>query len=112
MLSFQRLDVYQRSIQFLALCAEVGHSAPRGHAQLLDQLKRAATSVTLNIAEAAGRTSRDDACRIYAIARGSAMECAATIDTLLVLSAMDPAHHDRGIQLLHAIVSMLTVLCR
>ena len=112
MLSFQRLDVYQRTIQFLALCAGIARSAPRGNAAMVDQLKRAATSIALNIAEASGRNSRDDAARIYAIARGSAMECAATIDTLLVLSAIEPASHHRGIQLLEAIVAMLTVLCR
>jgi four helix bundle protein len=112
MLSFQRLEVYQRSIQFLTLCAEVARDAPRGHAQLFDQLKRAATSVTLNIAEAAGRTSREDAARIYAIARGSAMECAATIDALQILGALGATEHARGIELLRATVAMLTVLCR
>src|SRR2546425_848988 len=77
MLSFQRLDVYRCAIDFLALAAEVADDVPRGNAGLLDQLRRAASSIPLNIAEAAGRTGKADAARAYAIARGSAMECAA-----------------------------------
>src|SRR5713101_751359 len=80
MLSFQRLDIYQRAIEFLALTADISTDVPRGNAALLDQLRRAALSIPLNIAEAAGRTGKADAARVYAIARGSAMECAVFID--------------------------------
>ena len=83
MLSFQKLDVYQRAIDFLALTADIAADVPRGNAALLDQLRRAATSIPLNIAEVAGRTGEADAARTYAIARGSAMECAAALDALL-----------------------------
>jgi four helix bundle protein len=57
MLSFQRLDVYQRAIQFLALVYEIVDSLPRGHADRADQLTRSAESVIRNIAEGAGRWS-------------------------------------------------------
>ena len=112
MLSFQRLDVYQRAIDLLALTAEVAAEVPRGHAALLDQLRRAATSIPLNIAEAAGRTGEADAARTYAIARGSAMESAAVLDTLLVLKVVDAKTHERALELLARIVAMLTKLCR
>jgi four helix bundle protein len=112
MLSFQRLDVYQAAIQFLALAAEASGSVPRGNASLLDQLRRAASSIALNIAEAAGRNGADDAAQRYAIARGSAMECAAVLDTLLVLKFVQPPVHQRGCELLERIVAMLTKLCR
>ena len=56
MLSFQKLDVYRRAIEFLELAAAAAEEAPRGNAALLDQLRRAASSISLNIAEAAGRT--------------------------------------------------------
>jgi hypothetical protein len=62
-LSFQRLDVYRCASEFLVLAAEISAAAVRGNAPLLDQLRRAATSVTLNIAEAAGRTGRADGAR-------------------------------------------------
>jgi len=50
MLSFQKLDVYRCSIEFVTLAMEIGGSIPRGHAELRDQLRRAALSVPLNIA--------------------------------------------------------------
>ena|SRR5713226_3138943 len=112
MLSFQKLDVYRCAIEFLALTAEVSAEVPRGNAALLDQLRRAASSIPLNIAEAAGRTGRADSARTYAIARGSAMECAAVLDALLVLEVVEVKTHQRGGDLLERIVAMLTRLCR
>ena len=112
MLSFQKLDVYRCAIEFLALTSALSAEVPRGNAALLDQLRRAATSIPLNIAEAAGRTGIADAARTYAIARGSAMECAAALDALLVLKSIDARTHQPGCELLERIVAMLTKLCR
>ena len=89
MLSFQKLDVYQCAIRFFALTVVGANGVPRGNGALLDQLRRAASSIPLNIAEAAGRTGEADAARAYVIARGSAMECAAILDTLSVLKVAD-----------------------
>ena len=108
MLSFQRLDVYQRSIQFLALVLELAEQIPRGHADRIDQLIRAAESVPRNIAEGAGRWSRADMSKHYKIARGEAMECAASLDVFKVRNLIEPRHYDRGIELLEAVVAMLT----
>ena len=47
MLSFQKLDVYRCAIAFLALSIEMPANLPRGHAALVDQLRRAARSVLL-----------------------------------------------------------------
>ena len=110
MLSFQKLDVYRCAIEFLGLTA--AEEVPRGNAALLDQLRRAATSISLNIAEAAGRTGQADAALTYAIARGSAMECAAVLDALFVLKVVNAATKQRGDELLERIVGMLTRLCR
>jgi hypothetical protein len=38
MLHFQKLDVYQRSIEFLALAHRIRERLPKGHAALADQL--------------------------------------------------------------------------
>ena len=38
MLSFQRLDVYQRAIEFLALVGDIVGDLPKGHAERADQL--------------------------------------------------------------------------
>ena len=112
MLNFQKLDVYQRSIEFLSLTAQVGENPSKGNASLVDQLRRAASSIPLNIAEAAGRTGRADMARAYAIARGSAMECAAALDALALLKVVDIQTKERGDRLLQAVVEMLTKMCR
>jgi len=108
MLSFQRLDVYQRAIEFLALVCDVVTDLPRGHADRADQLTRAAESVVRHIAEGAGRWSDADSANRYKIARGEAMECAASLEVLRLRKLITEARYQRGIQLLEAVVAMLT----
>ena len=109
MLSFQRLEVYQRSIELLALALEVIAELPtKGHADIADQLRRAAQSQPLNIAEGAGRTSRPDIAKHYTIARGSAMECAAILDVMTIQQTIKPPRYERGVDLLTSVVAMLT----
>ncbi len=108
MLSFQRLDVYQRAIEFLALASEIVEELPRGHAQRADQLIRAAESVVRNIAEGAGRWSDADSAKHYKIARGEAMECAASLDILKLRKLIASARYEEGLRLLEAVVAMLT----
>ena len=131
MLSFQRLDVYQRAIEltlaslartcgsrfawsacgageFLTLAIELVEALPRGHADRGDQLIRAAESVVRNIAEAAGRWSAGDASKHYRIARGEAMESAASLDVFKLRKLVAPETYARGIALLEGVVAMLT----
>src|SRR4051795_12355017 len=96
MLSFQRLDVYQRAIEFLALVGDVVAELPKGHAERSDQLVRAAESVVRNIAEGAGRWSDADSAKHYKIARGKAMECAASLDVLRLRKLVAPPQYDHG----------------
>jgi four helix bundle protein len=108
MLSFQRLDVYQRAIEFLALVYDVVHDLPRGNADRADPLIRAAESVVRNIAEGAGRWSEADTANRYKIARGEAMECAASLDVLRLRKLITDTRYNRGLQLLEGVVAMLT----
>ena len=110
-LSHEKLEVYQKSIQFLTLSAKAIAAMPRGHSELSDQLKRAALSVPLNIAEASGRTGSLDNAKHFAIARGSALECGAILDALHALQILDPKIFADGKRLLVAEVSMLSKLC-
>ena len=109
MFGFQRLDVYRCSVQFLALAVAQAERARHGFATLSDQLRRAALSVPLNIAEGSGKTDRDGA-RFYTIARGSALECAAILDVLEALGVVDSEDLRPCRALLERIVSMLTKL--
>jgi four helix bundle protein len=110
MLHFQKLDVYQRSIEFLALAHRIRERLPKGHADLADQFRRAVQSVPQNIAEGCGRTTRADKAKHYTIARGSAMESASHLDVMRVDELVDPELYARGIELLERIVAMLTKL--
>src|SRR5262245_61569094 len=83
--AFEKLDIYQRAIEFLVLVARITSELPGGNAPLSDQLRRAALSVPVNVAEGVGRSSAADRRRHYGIARGSAMECAAILDVFRIL---------------------------
>lgn len=108
MLSFQRLDVYQRAIEFLALVYDIVDSLPRGNADRADQLTRSAESVVRNIAEGAGRWSEADSANRYKIARGEAMESAASLDVMRLRKLITDGRYERGSQLLEGVVAMLT----
>jgi four helix bundle protein len=111
MLSFQKLDVYLRAIQFLVAALEVISKLPKGHGELASQLRRAAQSTVANIAEGAGRRTRADSGHHYFIARGSAMECAAHLDVMKAMALVDAEQYRRGIELLEGVVAMLTKMC-
>ena len=108
MLSYERLDVYQRTIELLSILLPVIDGFPRGHGAVRDQLKRASLSIALNIAEGVGRPTSDDARRFYAMARGSAMETGAVLDVCRLVNLFDVEVHRRGKDLLERIVAMLT----
>jgi four helix bundle protein len=112
LLDFERLDVYRCAIEFLGLAVRITAHMPRGHSDLRDQLRRASTSIPLNIAEASGKTGGADRARFHAIARGSALECAAILDVLHLLHAVSARDADQGRLLLSRVVAMLTRMCR
>ena len=111
-LTYENLDVYQCSIQFLAVGAKVVDGLPKGNSTLSDQLKRASLSIVLNIAEACGKTSPKDNSRFFLIARGSAMECGAALDACRVLDLTEDELLVQGKKLIVRIVSMLTKMSR
>jgi four helix bundle protein len=79
----EKLDVYKEAIAF---CCWVGQflTAISAKAAAKDQLDRALTSIPLNIAEGNGKFSGKDRARFFETARGSALECAARLNVLLV----------------------------
>lgn len=112
MLDYERLDAYQCALQFATRAFQMLGKLPRGHAELADQLRRATTSIPLNIAEGTGKPTYRERARYYAIARGSAMECSAVIDVLRLQALIDEAAAEAAKGLLVRLVSMLTKMCR
>ena len=106
-LNHENLDAYQAAIDFLALVVRLLEQFPRGHGAVADQLRRAALSIPLNIAEGYGKRGSDDRARFYDIARGSAHECGAILDAASVLRIVDERTCGEGKTLLYRIVSML-----
>ena len=104
-----RLDVYRVA---LAHRRRVALHARGISAALRSQLVRASDSVVLNTAEACGRAHRRDRCQFFAIARGSAFECSAAWDILLVQGAIEEADYRVVQKLLVRVVQMLTKLAR
>ncbi len=72
---FEKLDVYQKSLNLAAAINTLIYSFPNGNRHIVDQLGRAALSVSCNIAEGNGRFHKRDRINFFCIARGSAFEC-------------------------------------
>ncbi|MFT3696206.1 MAG: four helix bundle protein [Kofleriaceae bacterium] len=106
--NFQELRVYKNAIKLLALVDELVEQIPRGHAQRCDQLERAAESVIRNIAEGSGRWSPADSAKHYKIARGEVMECAGSLDVLLVRRLIDAQRHGELTLLVDIIIKQLS----
>jgi len=73
---FEKLEVYQRAVNFAERITVLTKSFPaQGHYHLVDQLRRASLSISLNIAEGNGRWHVKDRKNFWWIARGSVFEC-------------------------------------
>jgi four helix bundle protein len=103
-----RLDVYRLSIEYVANAFDSPRSLEGLHRHARDQWLRAAQSIPLNIAEGNGKLSWKDRARFLDIARGSALECAAIQDVLIVSGGMiRETDHELKSKLVR-IVAMLT----
>ena len=107
----EKLAVYQIAIKFAAWADELLASLPKGIA-VHNQLDRASTSITLNIAEGNGKHTPADRCRFFDNARGSALECAACLDVLVAKKRIESNAAEEGKEMLNDIVSMLVGLIR
>lgn len=91
MFDFQKLIVYQRSIEFYTKISKEIFKKNLIDKIPKDQLKRASMSITLNIAEGTSRFSKVDRRHFYTIARGSLYECIAVLDLLKEDALIDEA---------------------
>ncbi len=105
----EKLRAYQETVTFCGWVGEVLESV-EGTLAVKNQLDRASTSVVLNLAEGNGKRSHPDRCRFLDIARGSAVECAACLDVLVVRGRLTEFKQDEGKAMLLVIESMLAGL--
>jgi len=73
--NFEKLDVWQEAIQLASLVYKITRNFPE-HERfgLTNQMRRAAVSISSNIAEGSSRVSRTDFARFVEIATGSLFE--------------------------------------
>ncbi|MDJ0521893.1 MAG: four helix bundle protein [Planctomycetota bacterium] len=78
----QRLDAFHAAMQLTIGVERIAASLPRGHADLKDQVRRAASATMRNTTEGANRwTARDKAAR-FVIAKGECAECDAALEMI------------------------------
>ncbi|MBP6333837.1 MAG: four helix bundle protein [Bacteroidia bacterium] len=81
-MDFEKLIVYQKAKEFNQRINEEVLSVPSIDRILKDQLRRAALSIALNIAEGTSRFSKADRKNFFVVSRGSTFECVAILDLL------------------------------
>ncbi len=81
--AFEKLIVYQKSVDFADQICSRSESFPRGYGFLADQINRASLSISANIAEGNGRFTVPDRKNFFGIARGSVQECVPLLELAL-----------------------------
>lgn len=107
MRSNTRLFVYEKALDAVTECEAVSRGVAPSRLDLTDQLRRASTSIALNIAEGAGEFSIKEKLRFYRMARRSATECEAILDVVdrVIVSAPPTAAARRS---LDEVLALLT----
>ena len=110
----EKLEVYQLELKFVTwvtdLMDEAKASAGSKATEPCDHLDRGSLSFLYNTAEGNGRRHPKMRARFFGDARGSALECAACLDSLVAKRIATIERVDQGKRLLHRIVSILTRL--
>ena len=89
-LNHQKLEVYKSSKTFVLECYKFSrHLRPDEKFGMISQIRRAALSVHLNIAEGASRKSSLERRRYFEISRGSIVEIDAALDIAEGLNYLD-----------------------
>jgi four helix bundle protein len=91
--AFERLLVYQKSVDFADAICSTTEEFQRGYGFLVDQLNRAALSISSNIAEGNGRFTVPDRKHFFGIARGSVQECVPQLEIAKRRGLISEAKH-------------------
>jgi four helix bundle protein len=107
----EKLNVYQEAVAFVGWLNDVLEQMTR-LGEVRDQLERASNSIVLNIAEGNGKFTAKDRCRFFDTSHGSALECAAALDLLVVRRKLTRHEIRPGKEKLQRIVRMLMGLSK
>ena len=70
---FEKLDVYQKAVDFAERIETFCETISKGNLHLTDQLRCAALSISLNVAEGSGRWHKGDKKQFYLLHAGLLM---------------------------------------
>ena len=106
----EKLDAYRLALKHAGLAYTLAAAMRSGAGDLPDQLRRAAASIVLNIAEGAAEFSPAERMRIFRIARRSATECSAIVDVAIEVGVLVEANRATARTMQNRLVAMLTSL--
>lgn len=110
MFKFEELNVYNEAINFVDLVYSSTDNWPKTETfGLIDQIKRASTSVVLNIAEGSGKTKTDFQ-HFISISRGSVYECVAILTIALRRDYISKKEFESMYEFCNKLARMLTAL--
>lgn len=105
--------VWQKSIEFVASIYRITKSFPQEERYgLVDQIRRAAVSVSLNIAEGSGAGTDPEFVRFLRIAQRSAYEVIAALEIASVLKMTNPESIENAIGEVDELSAMLSGLIK
>jgi four helix bundle protein len=107
-LPHERLVAYQVAVELLLAIK----AANIRDAKLRDEALRAAKSAILNLAEGAGRVTRADKNRAFAIARGEGLEAFSALETSALLGDAEAADVQRCRPVAQRLYALITGLLK
>ncbi len=107
MFNHKKLKCYALALDVAKNVPAITQAWPRGSSYLIDQLKRAASSVVLNIAEGNGRRSLKDRQRFFGIARASAAEVSSIMDIAEIYGYIDES---KGLEIQDYLLQIVKML--
>jgi len=108
--AFEKLVVYQKSVDFADQICSRSENFARGDGFLADQLNRASLSISANVAEGNGRFTKPDRKNFFGIARGSVQECVPLLEMAFRRNLLTQNDHQTLKAQLEEITCMLSAL--
>lgn len=112
MINFEKLNVYQEAINLALDIYKLTTKFPREEKfGIIDQIRRASVSISLNIAEGTSRTKKDF-CRFLDMARGSCHELIPLLKISLKLGYINKTEYENLYESIEVILKRINALRR